>query len=194
MHGLVSPLQASPAATSQPIESITLIPMGAARLRISVIPTFAAAGGTRWVPPRLPKPTWPASASHVFRGDSVAALSDGLVPKSSSDQSVPRFTWWDHKGSLEWVQYDLASPKLATTAEVYWFDDRDLKGGCRVPISWRLLYLDGDRWREVETSAYETRLDRFSVVKFKPVRAQKWRIEAKLQPNFSAGIVEWVLK
>ena len=36
---LVGPLQASPARTEEPIETVTLIPMGAARLRIATFPT-----------------------------------------------------------------------------------------------------------------------------------------------------------
>ncbi len=37
-HGLVDEVQASPALTREPVEAITLIPMGAARLRISAFP------------------------------------------------------------------------------------------------------------------------------------------------------------
>jgi hypothetical protein len=42
---VITPLQSSPAASTLPEETITLIPMGAARLRISVIPMASAAGG-----------------------------------------------------------------------------------------------------------------------------------------------------
>lgn len=41
-HELAAALQASPAASSEPIEQVTLIPMGAARLRISAFPTASA--------------------------------------------------------------------------------------------------------------------------------------------------------
>jgi hypothetical protein len=195
MYGLVSPLQPSPARTTAPLEDITLVPMGAARLRISVFPTFSTTGGTVWTRPQMPKPSWPASASHIFRADSYNALSDGLLPKSSSDQLIPRFTWWDRKGTTEWVQYDVANPMTASTVEVYWFDDRDLNGGCRVPASWRLMFLDGDTWREVQAEgAYGTSRNKLNVVRFKPVAASKWRIEAKLSPGYSAGILEWVLR
>jgi hypothetical protein len=39
-YGLVAPLQDSPAYSDQPIETVTLVPMGAARLRISAFPTI----------------------------------------------------------------------------------------------------------------------------------------------------------
>ena len=37
-------------------------------------------------------------------------LNDGVVGKSSGDVDVPRFTWWDHKGTAEWVQYKFRRP------------------------------------------------------------------------------------
>jgi hypothetical protein len=36
--GLIEPLQQSPVKSDQPVQDITLIPMGAARLRISAFP------------------------------------------------------------------------------------------------------------------------------------------------------------
>jgi Beta-L-arabinofuranosidase, GH127/Ricin-type beta-trefoil lectin domain-like len=45
---VVAPLQASPAPSSEPVETVTLIPMGAARLRITAFPTIGA--GRAWVP------------------------------------------------------------------------------------------------------------------------------------------------
>ena len=46
---VVSPLQTSPAQTTAAVETVTLIPMGAARLRISAFPTTAS-GGHPWTP------------------------------------------------------------------------------------------------------------------------------------------------
>jgi hypothetical protein len=56
--GLVMPLQSSPVLTSEPLEELTLIPMGAARLRISVFPvTGTALQAHRWsAPPPVPEP------------------------------------------------------------------------------------------------------------------------------------------
>ena len=39
-YGLCVVLQASPVRSEQPVENVTLIPMGAARLRISAFPTI----------------------------------------------------------------------------------------------------------------------------------------------------------
>jgi len=48
-HGLCAPLQASPAFSAQPTETVTLVPMGAARLRIASFPTVSSAPlANRW--------------------------------------------------------------------------------------------------------------------------------------------------
>ncbi|GID96898.1 hypothetical protein Adi01nite_63100 [Amorphoplanes digitatis] len=46
---IVTPLQDSPTPSAEPAETVTLIPMGAARLRITSFPTIGA--GRPWVPP-----------------------------------------------------------------------------------------------------------------------------------------------
>ncbi|MEU6403341.1 RICIN domain-containing protein [Streptomyces sp. NPDC046985] len=46
---VVEPLQASPALSTEAVETVTLIPLGAARLRISAFP-LASPSGTRWRP------------------------------------------------------------------------------------------------------------------------------------------------
>jgi len=51
-HGLVAELQDSPVKSDQPVETITLIPMGAARLRISAFPvTGEGADAQTWIEP-----------------------------------------------------------------------------------------------------------------------------------------------
>ena len=50
--GLVGKIQLSPAKTDEPVETVTLIPMGCARLRISAFPSVLADGtGHKWHPP-----------------------------------------------------------------------------------------------------------------------------------------------
>jgi hypothetical protein len=185
---LLNPLQRSPARSSEPEETVTLIPMGAARLRVSAFPTVGdGPGAHQWV-----KPPPPPQASHCWQGDTTTALNDGLLPQSSDDHSVPRFTWWDHKGTTEWVQYDYEEPRRLKAAEVYWFDDEPSKGGCRVPASWRLLYKAGDGWKEVAgAGGYGLEKDKVNRVTFDPVETTAIRLEVKLRPGFSGGVLEW---
>jgi DUF1680 family protein len=132
-----------------------------------------------------------ATASHCWQGDTVAALNDGLLPATSADHEIPRMTWWDHKGTMEWLRYDLPEPMTINSVDVYWFDDTG-RGGCRVPESWRLLYRDGENWKPVANpSVYGVEPDCFNQTSFDRVRASSLRIEVKLRPGFSGGVLEW---
>jgi DUF1680 family protein len=189
-NNLLHPLQASPTKSSQPIESIELIPMGAARLRITAFPVIGQGPDAKeWTtPPQPPK------VSHCFSGDTPTALNDGLLPKSSSDHSIPRMTWWDHKGTTEWVQYDFDKPRKVTRSDVYWFDDEtgDRKGQCRTPASSRLLYKSGNDWKEVPNpTAYGLDKDKFNTTAFDAIETTAIRLEVKLKPSVSGGILEW---
>ncbi len=193
---VVGPLQQSPAKSDEPVETITLIPMGAARLRIACFPTVSTgADAHEWVAPPKPKPAaYKASASHCNENDTVDALSDGVEPASSNEQSIPRFTWWDHRGTKEWVQYDFVQPKNVSAVSVYWFDDTGA-GSCRVPESWRLLYKTGSGWQPVNArGAFGTRRNRFNRVAFAPVETAALRLEVQLKPDFSGGILEWKIE
>jgi hypothetical protein len=75
--------------------------------------------------------------------------------------------------------------------EVYWFDDTG-RGRCRTPQSWKLLYRDGDAWKPVPTDGeFPVAKDRYNRLEFAPLTTDALRIEAQLQPEFSAGILEW---
>ena len=185
--GLVGKLQPSPVKSEEPVETITLIPMGAARLRVTAFPVIGKGKSAyEWT---IPKPM-PVSASHCFESDTLEALIDAKEPKSSNDSTIPRFTWWDHRGTSEWVQQDFGKARKVSAVEVYWFDDAG-SGQCRPPASWRVLYQDGESWKAVANpSQAATELNTFNRVTFRPVRTTALRVEAKLQPEFSAGILE----
>ncbi len=189
---LVGNLQTSPAKSSEPEETVTLVPMGCARLRIASIPTVSTGPNAHeWVYRE------PPLASHYF--DNVCALNDGKLPSSSNDHTIPRFTWWDHKGTTEWVQYTFETPRAVSAAAVYWFDDTG-QGECRVPARWRILYqvparaMTGEgEWQAVELvgGGYGVAADRFNEVRFKPVTTRGLRLEVQLQDQYSGGILEW---
>ncbi|MBI4607338.1 MAG: glycoside hydrolase family 127 protein [Planctomycetes bacterium] len=131
------------------------------------------------------------AASHVWRLDTVESANDQVLPSSSSDHGVPRFTWFDRKGSKEWIEYRFPAPAEVRGVAVYWFDDTGT-GQCRVPASWRVLSRKGDAWEPVEgASAFGVAKDAFNRVTFRPVRADGLRIEAQLAPDASGGILEW---
>lgn len=186
--GLIREVQPSPARSSEPLEEVTLIPMGAARLRIAAFPTIGSGPDARaWTaPPRLS-----VTASHCFEHDSVSAVTDGKVPQSSGDVSIPRFTWWDHRGTREWIQREFEKPTPVGKVEVYWFDDTG-RGQCRRPESWRLLYRKDAQWQPVsDPSAFGVDLDTFNVTTFTPVTTDALRLEVQLRAGVSGGVLEW---
>ena len=186
--GLVREVQDSPVKSSEPVEEVTLIPMGAARLRISSFPVSGTGPDAK---------EWQAeakvnvTASHCNENDSLLAVCDNLVPQNSNDQSIPRFTWWDHRGTAEWIERRFNQAQRFTKVEVYWFDDTG-GGSCRVPASWRLLYQKAGQWLPVaDPQGGEADRNKFNVLTFAPVTTDALRIEVKLQPDFSGGILEW---
>ena len=186
---VVSVLQPSPAKTTEAVETVALIPMGAARLRITSFPTVGTGDDAHeWTAPK--KPEMEITASYIY--DDIDAVADGREPKNSNDHDIPRLTFWDHKGTSEWVQYDYANPKTVSGVSVYWFDDAPLGGGCRVPKSWRLLYKDGDVFKPVTAAtAYGTDTDHDNRATFTPVTTSALKLEVRLQDGFSGGILEW---
>jgi hypothetical protein len=188
-HGLVGRLHDSPVKVEGEEETVLLVPMGACYVRITAFPVLGDGPDAHaWNRPELL-----ASASHEH--DQLDALCDKVLPASSSDHAVPRFTWWDHRGSVEWVQYDFAQPRRIGRSGVYWFDDSG-SGHCRVPKSWRLLWLDPAtrEWREVAgAGGYGVAKDRLNLVDFPAVLTGAMRLEATLQPGESGGLLEWTV-
>ncbi len=134
-----------------------------------------------------------ASASFHHPADSPAAANDGVLPSSSNDHSLPRMTWWDHRGTTEWIQYTWPAPVRLKGVEVYWFDDTG-RGHCRVPAAWRVRVREGENWippRGQQPAEPAVERDRFNRVEFEPVETSAIRVEVDLQPEFSGGILEW---
>ena len=142
-----------------------------------------------WFPTEAPE--YIASASHCRSADSVDAAFDGVLPKSSGDESIARLTFWNHCGTDEWVQCDFTDEKAIRGVEVYWFDDTG-SGRCRVPKSWKVQWRKSADapWQDVG-GAGEIAKDRFCALDFaSTVTAQAVRFCVKLQPGFSGGILE----
>lgn len=182
----VGPVQPSPVYSTQAEETITLVPMGGARLRISAFPTVSTnATATPWSAPYAP------SASYTNSGDTVWAMNDALEPASSSDTSIPRMTWWNHLGTAEWVRADFNGLCQVSQVSVYWYDDTGF-GQCRVPQSWDVEYLSGTNWVPVSgASGYGVTRDQFNTAQFNPVQTTAVRLRVQLQSGFSGGILEW---
>jgi hypothetical protein len=123
--------------------------------------------------------------------NTIHAMRDGKLPNSSADKSQPRMAWWPRKSGTEWVQCMFEHSVTTSRVQVYWFADHP-NGGCGLPQSWRLLYLDGSVWKEVSNpSGYEIEADRMIELKFDPVTTKGLRMEVQLRHGLSGGIHEW---
>ena len=132
------------------------------------------------------------TASYVY--DQISALNDQINPKSSNDPEIPRFTFWSHKGTKEWVQYDLKKPTSIAYIHLYWFDDGP-QGGCRLPKSWKAFYLLDGKWKEVyKNGEYPIFKDGLNTIEIAPVKAEAIRLEIELQDDYSGGILEWKIE
>jgi len=134
-----------------------------------------------------------ASRSHVTAsfGRNPEAVNDQMEPRNSIDHDVPFFHWWPHKGTTEWVQYDFPEAAEVSTVEVYWFDDTGI-GECRLPASWRVLYLENGVWKPVWTEGtYGVEKDAWNRVVFETVRTRSIRLEIVSREDWAGGIHEW---
>ena len=64
-----------------------------------------------------------------------------------------------------------------------------------MPVSWDLVYKDGDQWKPVETTGtYTVSTNAYDTITFKPVTTTSLRMEIKFQNNYSVGMEAWKVK
>jgi uncharacterized protein len=173
------------------------------RVPVTAIPYYAwdnrAAGAMKvWLPVAPPTATAgglekEATVAVSFANDNSQpqGINDGIEPLSSGDQPAALCHWWPHQNSSEWAQYTWKKPVTVTGSRVYWFDDTG-RGGCRLPASWQIQYLDGKDWKPVTARGdYAVAKDKWCEVQFQPVATTSLRLVVKLQKNGAAGVHEW---
>jgi hypothetical protein len=196
--GLVDKLQPSPVKSSEPEETIVMVPMGAARIRLAALPVIGTGpDASEW---KLP----PEPMASYSRGDCdfIESAFDGKVPTTSFDPRTPRFTTYSfggaEHGKLHWIQKNLEGEQTVSSCEVYWFDESSVKGDVRLPKWWKVLYKSGGEWKEVEQpSGYGIEPDKFNVVTFKPVKTTALRLSVQCQDEkgrWAMGLYEWRIK
>jgi hypothetical protein len=122
----------------------------------------------------------------------VAALNDQISPKTSHEMGIQRFVWRDRKGTKEWVQYDFAEPQKISSTGIFWALEDDPDNPCKLPKRWRVLYREGENWKEVSAATgYSITADQENRVGFAPVITSAMRIEVQLDDKATAGIFEW---
>ncbi|MET3609840.1 DUF1680 family protein [Mucilaginibacter rubeus] len=123
-----------------------------------------------------------------------AAIKDQYEPADSKDTNYPYLHWWPAKNTNEFVQYDFDTEHTVSESKVYWYDDGPW-GGCRIPVSYKILYKKDGQWVPVKnTTSYAISKDSFNVVTFEPVATTALRMEIQLPVDNSSGIHEWAVK
>jgi DUF1680 family protein len=124
----------------------------------------------------------------------LASIKDQEGPANSNDHSVSYYNWWPDKDKVEWVEYDFEQPETISRTKVYWYDDRP-DGGCSIPDSWEILYLNGNIWTPVSSKMnYKVTKDGWDSIDFRPVKASAIKLKVKLNKDYSSGIYEWVVE
>ena len=190
-RGLVNEIAAGPFKSNEKVETITLIPMGCCRLRITAFPVIDNDKGKVWPPPVKPKYT--ASARTASRTTRRCPMRRRRAQELERSRHRPfHLLAAERQHGVGAVR--LRKPMTLSRASVYWFDDTP-GGGCKLPKSWRLLYKEGKDWKPVaDASEYVIAKDKFCDVKFKEVTTPALRLEVQLEKDFSGGILEWRVK
>jgi hypothetical protein len=207
LTGLCGQLQDSPVYSDEPTETVELIPMGAARLRLSAFPEVRDDKNLRTWHANEPKGIdYKAAASFCHSADSVSALNDGREPCASNDRGIKRLSFLPHLGTEEWIQADFTEPQTVAQVAIYWCDDESrydhaptgiftnqARGDmCRTPESWQLHYLKDRHWQAVESSNdLGVEPNQFNRIEFSPITTMSLRIRVQLREKHSAGVLEW---
>jgi DUF1680 family protein len=145
----------------------------------------------------LPAPSISSKSKVTSEGNlkAIVSINDQILPKNSNDREAIYCHWWPQKNAVKWIQYSFEKPAKVSVAKVYWFDDAPW-GGCRVPLSWKILYqTTSGEWKTVENiTPYQNEKDKLNEVSFKPVATSALRLEVQLPADNSSGIYEWVVE
>jgi DUF1680 family protein len=142
------------------------------------------------------------SASAKRPAAQLAALTDRRVGPKSDFRPTPRLSWPAGSEDSGWVQYDWPQARELSRTAVYWAIDqrKQVYWGERIrgenlslPVSWKVLYKDGETWRPAESQdTFSLHPDQFNEVRFKPVKTTAVRLEMQFSDT-PCGIQEWLV-
>lgn len=135
------------------------------------------------------------AATHTFDSDEVMAVADGLLPSSSADATIPRWTSWPEKGKPQQVEIILKKAQPIESLSVYWYNDN---GGVQYPTAWTVDYRVNGQWVPMQlynTDFYGTQPDQFNMVHpAEPITTDALRLNLTPRPDSTVGILEAVVE
>ena len=173
MNHTCGPLGPSPVHTDEPEESLTLIPMGCARLRVCVLPVVVSIGGHQW--PAEPRRALPPGLTSAPRTDDDGLINlvmdDGVGVLAGSsyrndegppDRAVDCVVGHHQQPSNRWtcrlsrnrkdhLEVILDRPRRLRAVGIELFDNGADEAP---PAAWEVLYLDGHDYRPVTNARY----------------------------------------
>ncbi len=168
----------------------------------------AAGGGTvsYTMGTLLPSLAAKSTPSAQTGAGSLRALADGLVPapvpvqgrglpsgfRPPGAEPVPIFSWQGSRGENQWVQLTFPVEEEVSSSQVFWVSGPHAGTDHSLPESWRLMYLQGQEWKDVQAKTpLGKEANAFTTVEFSPVRTLALRIEVRLSRDATVGLAEW---
>ncbi|MBI9017065.1 MAG: glycoside hydrolase family 127 protein [Phycisphaerae bacterium] len=133
-------------------------------------------------------------ASHTWKEDDIAAITDGNWPKVSADQSLTRWTSLPYKNRRGDISIDFPEIRKLASVSVYWYEDATGEK-VKLPREWWVEYKNGDgEWKRMTkyiTDFYGLKKDTFNMVRpEQPLTCDAIRIRVLPQVEFCMGIHE----
>ncbi|WP_319590810.1 T9SS type A sorting domain-containing protein [uncultured Draconibacterium sp.] len=127
------------------------------------------------------------STSFVSGWENLGAVNDGETPSNSNDKTNTAYGNWDNPDSYQWVQYDWNPQFIATSVEIYWFDDG---GGVLTPDEAYIEVFDADANDWVKLVDVPCVKDQFNSASFAATTVSKLRVTMRNYSQ-STGILEF---
>jgi len=132
-------------------------------------------------------------ATHTHEGDTVAAVSDRILPKRSSDQTCARWTSVPFKNRRQDITYTFPETKTVRQVSVYWYEQTD--DDVELPREWWIEYKsaggDWTRMKKYVTDFYGVNRDTFNQVRaHAPLTCDALRIRILPDVGHCMGIHE----
>ena len=187
--GVVDRLQPSPVRSDEPVETLEMVPMGCARLRMSALPVIGEGPDAKpWK-----KATEPISSWSEDEGI-IKTLTDPRDPKNSDDSSVGMFLMYNRSnfGGKAWIRMPFPEVRSVSRVRTYWWTEHYASGGIRPPASWRIYYKDGNDWKPVSNGiGYGVELNQYNEVNFDPVKTTEIKIDIQFAQDRCASLIRW---